>query len=334
MSKVSSKRRPPVRAPLRDLAALLNSQRPPSAVVPPNDNSPAGGGDASMQVSPVNVLDDAWSEYAELQLALIDVDPQQPRRTFHSTSIAELAETIKAQGLIQPIAVRPHPTKPARYMLISGERRVRACRSLGHATILSRLMNIDEKTARALQLIENSEKAREAVAPWEEAQFIAQLVDLYGSQTAVVEATGMPKEWVSKRMSLLEIPSPIKELVVSRELTDHESILGLKRLHSIAPEEAQRVCKLIAGQETGQRKTIYAELKIVKAQNRGLVDQDAEKLGASEIQRNLQEGLTAAIGNLGWVNVAIQSSAKGYSVDIQVPRLDQIIALTTALKGQ
>jgi ParB family chromosome partitioning protein len=89
--------------------------------------------------------------FREIDIALLEPSPHQPRREMEQTQIAELAESIRQEGLLQPVVVRQIGDK---YQLVAGERRWRACQSLGMKTILARLVHVGESSAAAIALIE------------------------------------------------------------------------------------------------------------------------------------------------------------------------------------
>lgn len=109
----------------------------------------------------------------EVPLHLIDPDPDNPRQTIDQKSIEQLAQSIDAEGLKQPITIRLHPTEPGRYMVSYGERRLRAFKSLGRSAIPAIIGTADG--VRAGQLLENLQ--REGVRPLEEAVGIARLLN-------------------------------------------------------------------------------------------------------------------------------------------------------------
>src|SRR5574341_145193 len=119
---------------------------------------------------------------AELPIAEIDPNPFQPRRDFDETELAELAASIKSAGLLQPVLVRERAD--GRYELIAGERRLRACRSLGWTTIPAVKREVDDRTLLTLALVENLQ--RDDLSPVDEASGYRRLIDEFGlSQEAV-----------------------------------------------------------------------------------------------------------------------------------------------------
>ena len=153
------------------------------------------------------------------QLAVADIHPnaKQPRRQFDDETVSGLADSIKAQGLIQPVVVRPRLA--GGYELIAGERRWRAAREAGLATVPAVVREADDRDSLLLGLVENV--AREDLSPVEEARAYALLLDEFGlSLGEVAERVGKSKPAVSNRVRLLELPDDLLALVGRGELTE------------------------------------------------------------------------------------------------------------------
>jgi len=144
-------------------------------------------------------------------------NPRQPRKRFESEAVSGLAESIKAQGLIPPVVVRPRLA--GGYELIAGERRWRAAREAGLDTLPAVIREADDRDTLLLGLVENV--AREDLSPVEEARAYALLLDEFGlSLGEVAERVGKAKPTVSNRLRLLELPADVLELVDRKELTE------------------------------------------------------------------------------------------------------------------
>jgi ParB family chromosome partitioning protein len=154
---------------------------------------------------------------ATLAVAEIYANPKQPRREFESEAVSGLAESIKAQGLIQPIVVRPRLA--GGYELIAGERRWRAAREAGLETVPAVVREADDRDTLLLGLVENV--AREDLSPVEEARAYALLLDEFAlSLGEVAERVGKSKPTVSNRVRLLELPDDVLALVDHAQLTE------------------------------------------------------------------------------------------------------------------
>lgn len=144
------------------------------------------------------------SAYRELAVARVEPNPDQPRKHFDPAALTELAESIKSNGLLEPIVVRPHPSKPAGWwLLIAGERRWRACKQADITKIEARILDVDEATAFELSVAENVN--RHDMTPIEEAQAYATLRGYDRDVAAIAKLFGKTDRYVSLRMELLDL---------------------------------------------------------------------------------------------------------------------------------
>lgn len=142
----------------------------------------------------------------------------QPRQRMDHARLQELSESIKAQGVIQPIVVR-QMKGPAGiiYEIIAGERRWRASQLAGLSEVPVVVRDVDDRTVVAMALIENIQ--REDLNPLEEAQALQRLIDEFDlTHAAAAAAVGRSRAAVSNLLRLLELPAPIRELVEARQL--------------------------------------------------------------------------------------------------------------------
>jgi ParB family chromosome partitioning protein len=154
---------------------------------------------------------------ASLDVAEIHPNPRQPRQQFDQESVSGLADSIRAQGLIQPVVVRPR--LEGGYELIAGERRWRAARAAGLSTVPAVVREADDRDTLLLGLVENV--AREDLSPVEEARAYALLLDEFAlSLPEVSERVGKSKPSVSNRLRLLELSDDLLEMVDRGELTE------------------------------------------------------------------------------------------------------------------
>lgn len=153
-----------------------------------------------------------------LEVSSIGPNPQQPRRAFSESELEQLAESIKENGLLQPLLVRPVPGKPDRYELVAGERRLRAIRKLGWAHVPALTRDVSDDTLLVLALVENLQ--REALSPMEEAQGYQALVAQHGLNHAeIARSVGKGRSTVANMMRLLHLPGSVRALVDSGELS-------------------------------------------------------------------------------------------------------------------
>ena len=157
------------------------------------------------------------SELAHVPLDQIHPNPRQPRKRFDHEATAGLAESIRAQGIIQPVVLRPRAA--GGYELVAGERRWRAAREANLQTLPALVRDAADRDALLLGLVENV--AREELTPIEEARAFAVLVDEFElSLGDIAERVGASKPSVSNRLRLLELSDDILGMVERGELTE------------------------------------------------------------------------------------------------------------------
>jgi ParB family chromosome partitioning protein len=157
------------------------------------------------------------SELAHLPVETIHANPRQPRKRFDGEATSALADSLRAQGLVQPVVVRPRAA--GGFELIAGERRWRAAREAGIPTVPALVREADDRDSLLLGLVENV--AREQLSAVEEARAYGLLLDEFGlSLGELGERVGKAKPTVSNRLRLLELPDDVLALVERGELTE------------------------------------------------------------------------------------------------------------------
>jgi ParB family transcriptional regulator, chromosome partitioning protein len=165
-------------------------------------------------------------ELVQLPLGSIKPNSRQPRRRFDAEGISELADSVRAQGLVQPVVVRP--LSEGTWELIAGERRLRAAKAAGLATIPALVRESDDRDSLLLALVENV--AREDLSPSEEARAYSVLMDEFSlSLGDVAERVGRSKPTISNRIRLLELPEDVIGLLERGLITEGHAraILGV-----------------------------------------------------------------------------------------------------------
>ena len=157
------------------------------------------------------------SELLHLPVAAVHATPRQPRRRFEPDATTGLAASIRRQGVLQPVVVRPRAA--GGYDLIAGERRWRAAREAGVPTIPAVVRDVGDRDSLLLGLVENV--ARENLSPVEEARAYASLLDEFElSLGEIADRVGRSKPSVSNRVRLLELPEEVLWMLVRGELTE------------------------------------------------------------------------------------------------------------------
>ena len=161
-----------------------------------------------------------------LQLSLDDIkpNPYQPRQFFDPTRLEELATSIRAYGVLQPISVRK---KETHYELVAGERRLRACRIAGLSFIPAIVTDMGEMDSAVLALIENLQ--RQDLHFFEEAEGFANLMIEYGfTQDALALRVGKTQSTIANKIRILKLPLTIRQRIVENELTERHARALLK----------------------------------------------------------------------------------------------------------
>lgn len=158
----------------------------------------------------------AGAKWADLPIDKVLPNPSQPRKRVNDLSLLELSESIRRDGVLQPILVQ---IKGDGFELIAGERRLHAAKLAGLSVIPARVFNtIEEQQQAILALVENLQ--REDLSPLEEAQGYVVLRDRYGmSQEALADAVGKDRSTVANTMRILNLPQKVKTAITDRMLT-------------------------------------------------------------------------------------------------------------------
>ena len=159
----------------------------------------------------------AAGELSELPVDSIHPNPRQPRKRFDSDAQNGLADSVRAQGVVQPVLVRSRAA--GGWELIAGERRWRAARAAGMKTVPAVVRDADDRDTLLLGLVENV--AREDLSPAEAARAFAMLLDEFGlSLGEVAEKVGKSKPAVSNTVRLLELPDDVLAMIERKQLSE------------------------------------------------------------------------------------------------------------------
>lgn len=163
-------------------------------------------------------------EVVYVPLSKIVRSPFQPRKNFDEGELLELAQSIRAYGVIQPVILRKEGDI---YQLIAGERRYRACLLLGLSEIPALIQNMDDEKAAAVALIENLQ--RKELNFFEEAYAYNMLVDVFGlTQEEVARKVGKSQSAVANKLRLLKLPLEVQNKIVNANLTERHARVLLK----------------------------------------------------------------------------------------------------------
>ena len=256
-------------------------------------------------------------------LSLSDMVPgqYQPRTRMDEGALYELAESIKAQGIMQPILVRrlTEGDNQGKYEIIAGERRFRAAKLAGLDSVPVLVRDVPNEAAAAMALIENIQ--REDLNPLEEAQGLQRLIDEFGlTHQQAADAVGRSRPAASNLLRLLQLTPPVQELLMTGQID-----MG----------HARALLPVSTGQQVGLAQRVVQKGLSVRDTER-LVQQllnpprHAPEKAIDRDLLNLQERLSDGLG----ANVAIRSNKKGAGkVTIEFSSLDQLDGLISRLNA-
>ncbi len=244
------------------------------------------------------------------QIAIADIDPgrYQPRRHFDKDELNALADSIREQGVLQPILLRPLPDKPGRYELIAGERRWQAAQRAGLHEIPALVRDLDDRTTLEVALVENIQ--RQDLSPLEEAAGYQRLIDEFDhTQEALAGVVGKSRSHIANTLRLLGLPDEVKALVDQGILS-----AGHARALLTAPDPVA-----LAGRVAREGLTVRQTEQLAKATpsrpapSRQTAEKSADTLA-------LERNLAASLG----LKVNIHERAKGGDITFSFASLDQL----------
>ena len=260
-----------------------------------------------------------------MPVGLVDPNPSQPRSTFDEEGLVALAESVRANGVLQPVLVRP--TKGGRYELIAGERRWRAAKLAGLDEVPGVVRPHDDVASIELALVENM--AREDLNPIEEARACSALVEELGlTREEVGRRVGRSRVAVSNLIRLLDLPDEAIELIERRELTE-----GHGRALLLAPDHADR---------RDLARTAVAEgwsVRETEARARAAGDADGAPAAPRRVRpravhpdvaaatSEAADALAAALG----ADVRVSANGTGLRATIDLESLDEALALAARI---
>jgi ParB family chromosome partitioning protein len=157
-------------------------------------------------------------EVRTLRMPAIVPNPMQPRRVFTDAELSDLVDSIRENGLLQPLVVRPAPGAPDRYQLVAGERRFRALTKLGWEEAPVVVRDADDETLLILALVENLQ--REALNPLEEAEGYQALADRFDMKQAdIAKSVGKDRSTVANMLRLLKLPPSVRKFLEDGSLS-------------------------------------------------------------------------------------------------------------------
>jgi ParB family chromosome partitioning protein len=246
-----------------------------------------------------------------LPLDLLEPNPFQPRTFMDASALDELTQSIRAQGILQPLLVRPHPSRPGRFQIVAGERRWRAAGAAGLHEVPTLVREMADTEAAAVALVENLQ--RQDLNPIDEADGFNRLISQFGlTQDALGQAVGKSRSHVANTLRLLNLPQGVKEAVRKGEISaGHARAL-------LAHPEPERALLDVVGRGLSVRQT------------EALAARDADPADGSRAEPThgpeavaLERHLAEQLG----LKVRVNFNGKGGFIQIYYADLDQLDTL-------
>jgi ParB family chromosome partitioning protein len=258
----------------------------------------------------------------EIPLTEIDRNPFQTRTQFDETLLAELAESIKANGVVQPIVVRPQAN--GRYQLIAGERRWLASQKAGKATIPAILRQVSDEQAMEITIIENLQRAD--LNPIEQARAYERLGREFGmTQEQMAHRTGKDRASIGNYLRLLRLPEGVQDKVARGVLSHGHAKVLLQLEHAEDIEKATRNI-LSLSLSVRQTETMVQNLLFPDKP----VKEEPKKIAVDPNVKAAQERLQRHLG----LRVKIEDRNGRGKVIIEYARLEDFDALMEQLEGR
>jgi ParB family transcriptional regulator, chromosome partitioning protein len=244
----------------------------------------------------------------QVALDQLDPNPFQPRSTIDPAALDELAQSIRARGILQPLLVRPHPTKPGRFQIIAGERRWRAAGAAGVHEVPTLVREMADTDAAAIALVENLQ--RQDLSAIDEAEGYERLISQFGlTQESVGQSIGKSRSHVSNMLRLLNLPAPVKEALRNGIIS-----AGHARALLAHPEPETAMRDVVSRQmSVRQTEALAARSQVSGASQPTRPDRSPD---VAAIERQMAE-------NLG-LRVRISFDGSGGTVQIRYTDLEQL----------
>jgi ParB family chromosome partitioning protein len=248
-----------------------------------------------------------------LALDMLEPSDFQPRGTIDAASLAELIDSVRSRGILQPLLVRPHPGHPGRYQIIAGERRWRAAQGAGLHDVPVLIRELDNSDAMAAALVENLQ--RQDLDPIEEAEGYRRLADEFAmTQEKLAEAVGKSRSHVANTLRLLNLPVSVQNDVRRGVLS-----AGHARALLAHPEPAKAALAVISG-GLNVRQTEALTARQPQTTRANKPDRDPE---TAALERDLSDRLG--------LRVDIAFDGQGGTLRIRYRTLDQLDGLVALL---
>jgi ParB family chromosome partitioning protein len=260
----------------------------------------------------------------EIDIAQIQPNPRQPRRVFAEAPLAELAESIAARGVLQPILVRP-AGEPGRYEIVAGERRWRAAQRAQLHKIPAIVRTFDEAGTAEVALIENVQRAD--LGPLEEADAYAALVERFGHRPEEVgKLVGKSRSHVANLLRLRDLPDSVRAHLEAGTLT-----MGHARAIASSADAEQLAEQIVSrGLSVRQAEALARKRRPGAGSD---MARGSARLAAAARDADLL-ALERQLGDLLGLKVAIQHKGGAGQVAVAFSSLDQLDLICQRLSGE
>ena len=263
-----------------------------------------------------NKLDD---QISKINIVSISPNPAQPRKKFKEDDIQELAESIKNHGVLQPIIIRNNPNNQNEYLLIAGERRLRASKIAGLEKIPAIIKKVDDQENVELAIIENIQ--RKNLSALEEAAAYKQLADEYNLiQEEIAQKVGKSRSAIANSIRLLELPNEIQLMLQEEKL----SVGHAKLLLTIDSSKQNFFAKLVIDKNLSVRdlESNIKKISVKTAQKDTTIKQDPDV-------KIIEEELIKIFGTSVKINLNKKNSG---TVKINFHSIDEFEGILEKLK--
>ena len=251
----------------------------------------------------------------KIPIANLKPSPSQPRRLFNKNSINELADSIKAKGLVQPLVVRPSPSDANSYEIIAGERRWRAAQIAQLHEVPVVIRNFNDTEALEIAIIENVQ--RSDLSPIEEAAGYKRLIENHGhTQEDLSGIVGKSRSHIANIIRLLSLPQSIQDMITEGKISSgHARAI----MNSAFPEQ-------LAEKIINENLSVRDAENLAKDKKAGIKKLKLKDPDTIDLENKISEKLGLAIN----IN---HKGKKGGSIKIDYKTLDQLEMITQKLKN-
>jgi ParB family chromosome partitioning protein len=259
----------------------------------------------------------------EIAVDQIEPNPLQPRARLDEEPLSELAASIREQGVLQPVLVRPAPGRPGRFEVVAGERRWRAASAAGLRTIPAIMRHLDDRGVLEAALVENLQ--REDLGPIERARAYRRLLDDFGlTQDDVARRVGRSQPAIANTLRLLGLPAEILTALEARRITEGHAraLLAVDdktRVLEVWRKVEERGLSVRATEELARRAAISREMRTSRTKRK------------SRDINNIEQTLTDRLGTK--VHLTFKNGGAG-EIRIAFYSIEELDRLVEALVGR